>query len=159
MTAPPGILIPAAIDVTAPDEILGLGECSAALVLSLDSGAAASLDGIDDHSRSGDMATFEVRHASCMAQWRTHVPEETPALADLDKMQALAERFLPLLQRVHAGLAPARHRREAGTDDARDASDEIARIMHDADWTRDVDICHVSEWTDAGERIRFPAKT
>jgi len=159
MTPLPGVPAPTTVNVTAPDKVLGLGDYSAALVLSLESSGTSSLDAIDDHSRSSNTETFEVRHAHCMLQWRAHILEGTPALSDVDKMQALAERFLPLLQRAHAGLGTAGHHREAGTDDARVAADEIARIMHDADWTHDVDICHVSEWTGAGERIRFPATT
>ncbi len=130
------------------DEVLGGPEYRPYLELELTEGGAATLCTGERHS-SNNGTTFDRWHGRTLA-WRISLSQGSYALPDVSKIEAIAERVKPLLDRVHAGHLThwdGSNYRGRLTEDAQEASDEIELIFEDVDWgDENRQVWDASEW-------------
>jgi hypothetical protein len=116
------------------NEVLGGPEYRPYLELKLIEAGEATLSMGERHS-SRNGTTFDVWHGRL--EWRTRLSQGSYTLPDVSKIEAIAGRVKPLLDRVHAGHSThwnGSNYKCRLTDDAQEASDEIKRIFENADW-------------------------
>jgi hypothetical protein len=120
-------------------EVLGAGEYTGRLELTLTEAGKACHDATEAHSSERGTTTFDRWHCRTLV-WSQTLSQGAAVVADEDKLDELAAQLAPLVARVSAG-----HDTEwdgsnyVGVldDDAQEASDEIEEIIEAADWTSD----------------------
>ena len=137
------------ITTTCDDSILGSGEYSASLVLTLTESGDANLAATERHSSQRGAMTFDVHHRRTL-EWAVTLSQGAAVVADCEAIRSLADSLEPLVARVHAGhetFWDGSNYRGRLSDDAKEASDEIEALIETASWTQeDVAVWDAAEW-------------
>lgn len=142
------------VTVELTDDVLGTGEYSAELILSLEEDGSATLRATECHSSNRNSTRMSVWHQREL-EWSQRLSQGAVALPDEDKVRALADSLAPLVQRVHAGHEVdwdgSNMTGRLTSGDAAEASCAIECTIEAADWTRDGPIWAADDWARANE--------
>jgi hypothetical protein len=133
-------------------KVLGTGEWSPGIELTIDEDGDATLTTAERHSSEGNSRTFDVAHGRTLL-YRALLSQGSAAIADPDKMEALAEKLAPLAARIAAGHEVDwdgnNNVGKLVTEDACEADEELARLFDEidaSDWSKEIAVWEVGEW-------------